>query len=170
MRLAVGDIVAYGSHGLGPVAAREDRVVLGIRQEVIVLSLAGGLRVVLPLERAQELLRPLATESDMTRVKETLSAAQPGGNETWLKRQKVALAKLTAGEPIGLAEIIRDSEHRQRQRRMRSAKSANPTLSPRERELLTRARRLLSTEIALLRGIEPEEADAWIDRQLERAA
>ncbi len=170
MRLAVGDIVVYGSHGAGPVAARENRVVLGTRQEVIVLALAGGLRVELPLERAQELLRPLATESEMSRVKETLSTAQPGSDETWLKRQKVALAKLTAGEPIGLAEIIRESERRQRQRRMQSAKSANPTLSPRERELLTHARRLLSTEIALLRGIEPEEADAWIDRQLERAA
>ncbi len=168
MRLAVGDIVAYGSHGAGPIAARERRVVLGTRQEVVVLALAGGLRVELPLERAHELLRPLATESEMSRVKEALSSAQPGSDETWLKRQKVALAKLTAGDPIGLAEIIRDGERRQR--RLRSAKGPNQTLSPRERELLTHARRLLSTEIALLRGIEPEAADAWIDRQLERAA
>jgi CarD family transcriptional regulator len=168
MRLAVGDIVAYGSHGAGPIAAREHRVVLGTRQEVIVLALAGGLRVELPLERAQELLRPLATESEMSRVKATLSVARPNSDDAWLKRQKVALAKLTAGDPVGLAEIIRDGERRQR--RLRSAKGPKQTLSPRERELLTHARRLLSTEIALLRGIEPEKADAWIDRQLERAA
>lgn len=73
MRLAVGDIVVYGAHGAGPVAAREQRVILGTQQEVIVLALAGGLRVELPLDRARERLRPLATELDMTRVKETLS-------------------------------------------------------------------------------------------------
>ena len=49
VRLAVGDMVVYGSHGAGPVAARETRVVLGKRQEVIVLALAGGLSVELPL-------------------------------------------------------------------------------------------------------------------------
>jgi CarD family transcriptional regulator len=168
LRLAVGDIVVYGSHGAGPVAAREQRVVLGTPQDVIVLALAGGLRVELPLERARERLRPLATELDMTRVKETLSAGRQGSDDTWLKRQKAALAKLSTGDPIGLAEIIRDCTRRER--RMPSAKNANSMLSPRERELLTHARRLLSTEIALLRGIEPEDADAWIDRQLDRAA
>lgn len=168
MRLAVGDIVVYGSHGAGAVAARESRVVLGTQQDVIVLAFADGLRVELPLERAQERLRPLATESDLTEVKETLSASQPGSDDTWVKRQKVALAKLSAGDPIGLAEIIRDSARRER--RTQSAKNGNPTLSPRERELLTHARRLLATEIALLRGIEPKDADAWIDQQLERAA
>jgi CarD family transcriptional regulator len=168
VRLAVGDIVVYGSHGAGPVAAREQRVVLGTAQDVIVLALGGGLEVQLPLEQARERLRPLATELEMTRVKETLSAGRQSFDDTWLKRHKVARAKLTAGDPIGLAEIIRDSTRRER--RKQSAKSVNPMLSPSERELLIHARRLLSTEIALLRGIEPEEADAWIDRQLERAA
>ncbi len=58
VRLAVGDMVVYASHGAGHVAARERRVVLGKRQEVIVLALAGGLSVELPMERAHELLRP----------------------------------------------------------------------------------------------------------------
>ena len=168
MRLAVGDMVAYGSHGAGPVAAREERVVLGTEQEVIVLALAGGLKVELPLDRAHERLRPLATELEMVRVKTTLGAAEHDGGETWRQRQKAALAKLTAGDPIGLAEIIRDSECRQR--RLQRARSANPMLSPRERELLKHARRLLTTEIALLRGIELDEAEGWIDRQLDQTA
>jgi hypothetical protein len=41
-------MVVYASHGAGHVAARERRVVLGKRQEVIVLALAGGLSVELP--------------------------------------------------------------------------------------------------------------------------
>jgi CarD family transcriptional regulator len=167
VRLAVGDMVVYGSHGAGPVAARESRVFRGTRQDVIVLALAGGLRVELPVEQARQRLRPLATEAEVSRVKETLSSDQPANGDGWLTRQRDAVAKLTAGDPIGLAEIIRDSARRERQQ---SAKSPKPVLSPRERELLAHARRLLSTEIGLLRGIAPEEAEAWIDRQLERAA
>jgi CarD family transcriptional regulator len=167
VKLAVGDMVVYGSHGVGAVAARETSVFHGAPQDVIVLDLAGGLRVKLPLEQARERLRPLATESDVSRVQEMLMSDQRVNDDAWLKRQRDALAKLTAGDPIGLAEIIRDSARRARKQ---STKGAKPVLSPSEQELLTRARRLLSTEIGLLRGIAPEEAEAWIDRQLERAA
>jgi CarD family transcriptional regulator, regulator of rRNA transcription len=167
VKLAVGDIVVYGAHGAGAVAARESRVFRGVTQDVIVLAFAGGLRVELPVERAHERLRPLATEADVARVKATLSSDENVNGDTWLARQRGAQARLSSGEPVGLAEIIRDSARRER---TQSTKSAKPVLSPGERELLTQARRLLSTEIGLLRGIAPEEAEAWIDRQLERAA
>ena len=84
VRLAVGDMVVYGSHGAGHVAARERRVVLGKRQEVIVLALAGGLSVELPMERAHELLRPLASEADMSRVQKTLGSEQAANRDPWL--------------------------------------------------------------------------------------
>lgn len=165
VRLAVGDMVVYRSHGAGHVAARESRVVLGARQDVVVLALAGGLRVELPLERAHDLLRPLANESDLSRVQETLGADQALSGDTWLKRQRESLAKLADGDPIGLAHIIRNSVRREA---TRSAKGARLQLSPWERELASKARRLLSTEIALVRGVDPEEADTWIDRHLRQ--
>jgi RNA polymerase-interacting CarD/CdnL/TRCF family regulator len=98
-------MVVYASHGAGHVAARERRVVLGKRQEVIVL---------------------------------------------------------TGGDPIELAEIIRDSAHRESTLRATQ-------LSPGQRDLFVKARQLLSTEIALARGVEPAEANAWIDEQLTRS-
>ena len=52
----------YPAHGAGRVAAREKRVVLGAEQEVVVLELADGLSVTLPMQRARELLRPLVSE------------------------------------------------------------------------------------------------------------
>src|SRR5437867_11653932 len=78
VRLAVGDLVVYASHGAGHVAARERRVVLGRRQEVVVLALAGGLSVELPVERAHELLRPLASEADLPSVRKALCADHAG--------------------------------------------------------------------------------------------
>lgn len=167
MRLAVGDIVVYRSHGAGPVSARRSTVVLGQPQEVVVLELAGGLSVELPLERAHELLRPLADESDLARVQEALSADRGVSDEPWLKRQREAQAKLGNGDPVGLAEIISDSTRREN---TRPPKGGKPQLSPAERELLGKARQLLSHEIALARGIRTDEAGTWIDQQLERAS
>ena len=155
----------YASHGAGHVAARERRVVLGRRQEVVVLALAGGLSVELPMERAHELLRPLASEADMSRVQKTLGAEQAVSGDSWLKRRRDSQAKLTGGDPVGLAELIRDGARREWALPARGIKSQ---LSPGERELFLKARQLLSNEIALARGVEQAEADAWIDEQLTR--
>jgi RNA polymerase-interacting CarD/CdnL/TRCF family regulator len=167
VRLAVGDTVVYRSHGAGHVAARESKVVLGAQQDVVVLALVDGLRVELPLERAHELLRPLADELDLSRVQETLGAKQAKavGSETWLKRQRELQEKLADGDPIGLAHIIRNSVSREA---TRSAKGGKVQLSPWEREITRKARRLLATEIALVRGVDPEEAETWIDRHLRQ--
>ena len=165
MKLDVGDIVVYGSHGAGPITARESKVVLGTRQEVVVLELTGGLRVELPLERAQELLRPLATESDLSRVQEVLGADQAVSSDTWLKRQRQSVATLNAGDPVGLARIIRDGARREE---ARPSKGGISRLSVWERQIGAKARGLLSTEIAFARSVAPEEANVWIDRQLDQ--
>ena len=157
--------MVYGSHGAGPVTARESKVVLGTRQEVVVLELTGGLRVELPLERAKELLRPLASESDLSRVQEELGADQAVSTDTWLKRQRQSVATLNDGDPIGLARIIRDGARREA---ARASKDGISRLSVWERQIAAKARGLLSTEIAFARSVEPEEANVWIDRQLDQ--
>ena len=68
MKLAVGTVVAYPPHGVGRIAAREKRVVLGAEEEVVVIELANDLSVTLPVSRATELLRPPATEADLKTI------------------------------------------------------------------------------------------------------
>src|SRR5207244_11010041 len=97
VRLAVGDMVVYASHGAGRVAAREIRVVLGKRQEVIVLALAGGLSVELPMERADELLRPLVSEADISRVQKPLGADQAVSRDSWLRLDGLRVVPTLSG-------------------------------------------------------------------------
>ena len=47
-------MVAYPPHGVGGIAARKKRVVLGVEQEIVVIELADGLSVTLPLDRARD--------------------------------------------------------------------------------------------------------------------
>jgi len=156
-------VVVYAPHGVGHIAAREERVVLGFSQEVLVLELADGLSVTLPIERARALLRPLLCEADMLRVQATLSEEHTLSDDGWLRRRKATQAKMAGGDPLGLAEVVRDCARRQQRLMPRGGASK---LSGSEREVYLRARRLLSEEIGLARGLEPADADAWIGRQL----
>jgi CarD family transcriptional regulator len=167
VRLAVGDVVVYPAYGVGRIAAREKRVVLGAAQEILVLELADGLSVTLPVERARELLRPLLSQAGLRRVQETLREDHTLSEDVWLKRRKDTQVKLAGGDPLRLAEVVRDCARRER--RMQ-AKHIGSRLSPSERDLYLRARRLLSGEIGQARGLEPSEADTWIEEQLTTTA
>jgi RNA polymerase-interacting CarD/CdnL/TRCF family regulator len=153
MELAIGDVVVYGAHGAGPITAREVRDVGGEQQVVVVLALAHGLSVELPLARAEELLRPLVDAAEIARLRIVLRSDTAVDSDPWLKRQRAARAKL--GTAVGLAEVVSEGTQR-------------PSLSPSERDLVRRAKDMLAAEIALSRGEDTSTASAWIDEQLAR--
>lgn len=138
-------------------------MVLGAEQDVVVLELADGLSVTLPMQLARELLRPLVSEVGLSRVSETLRDDGALSGDVWLKRVKQAQAKLSGGDPLQLAEIVRDGARRERRL---SANGTNSKLSISEKGLCVKARQRLSEEIGLARGLDRAEADAWIDEQL----
>ena len=161
--MAVGDVVVYAAYGLGRVASREKALVQDVEQEMVVLEFDEGLTVSLPFERAHEQLRALASEAEIGRVQETLREDSAVSNEPWLSRQREARAKLAGGDPLGLAEIVRDGAARTRSLMAKGSKSQ---LSPGEKDIFVKARRLLCSEIAYVRGVRVTEADDWIDLQL----
>jgi CarD family transcriptional regulator len=162
VELEVGTVVVYPPHGVGKIAARETRVVLGVEQEVVVLELADGLSSMLTLDRAREQLRPLVTEAGLRKVRATLREDSALSDEIWSKRLKDVQDKLRRGDPEELAAIVRDGV-----RRDRALEAGNKSkLSVSERALFVKARELLSDEIGLARGLDADEANAWIDEQL----
>jgi RNA polymerase-interacting CarD/CdnL/TRCF family regulator len=160
LRLAVGDVVVYGFHGVALIAATEGDAAA---PTAIVLEFASGLRVTLPSARARESLRPLADESDLARVEETLAADESVSEAQWAKRFRATREKLVAGQVLGLAEVVRDGAHREHRRAFRSG----PLPSRAEHELYERARRLLAAEISAVRGIDLVAADESISEQIE---
>jgi CarD family transcriptional regulator len=163
VKLAVGDMVVYATHGVGRIVARETRAIVGGDQEIIVLELEHGLTVTLPLERAHRQLRATVDVADMRKVQETLQEAGALSDDVWLKRRKDAQAKLKGSDPVELAEVVRDGAQRARALATGPSKSQ---LSAGERDLYLQARRLLSEEIHLVRGVAEADADAWIEEQL----
>ena len=80
-----------------------------------------------------------------------------------MKRLKQVQAKLIGGDPLQLAEIVRDGARRERKL---TANGTTSKLSIWEKGLCVKARQRLSGEIGLARGLDRAEVDAWIDEQL----
>ena len=163
MKLAVGTMVAYPPHGVGRISAREKKVVLGVEEEVVVIELGNELSVTLPVSRANELLRPPATEADLKKVQKTLREDGVVSDEIWSKRVQQAQEKLRSGDPLELAEIVRDGVRREQGL---TANGSPTKLSTSERALHLKAKELLAGEIGVARGVDQAQAEAWIDEQL----
>lgn len=158
LRLAVGDLVVYASHGIARIESREQQNAGG---EILVLVFESGLKVTLPLERAQSALRSLSGEPELEEVQRTLGDDAPIAElEHWSRRHRNAQAKLVGGSIGGLAEIVRDGVHRERAR-------LKGGTAPIRSQLYRTARKLLVAEVAAARGIEPDAAEAWIGVQIE---
>jgi RNA polymerase-interacting CarD/CdnL/TRCF family regulator len=159
LRLAVGDLVVYASHGVARVAIRH--------QETVVLEFAeGGLSVTLPIERAVECVRPVSTEVEIADIGRALGGADTVSQGNWQRRLKSTRGKVTGGEAAGLAEVIRDASRRDERA---TARKEPGRLSLTERQLYLKARKLLAEEIGASRGVDPSAADAWIGDQLARS-
>ncbi len=157
-RVAVGDAVVYASHGIGRVVAREQKVVAGTKRECIVIDLAAGLRVTLPLDEAADRLRPVLNGSALAAVQKTLSEKPRARDGSWTRRIKESKAKLTSGQTDELAELVRDGA--------RHEANGGPRLSTGERRIYVQARQLLVGEICAARGVEQDEAEEWIEAQI----
>lgn len=166
VKLAVGDLVVYGNHGIGRVAARRKQEALGKTQEVVVLELE-ELRVTLPLALAETQLRPPLNEAELRRVGEALGDNRELSSRNWLSRRRETLEKLVRGTPVELAQIVSEGAQRER---LTMENGTKRQLSLSERQVLTKARGLLSDEIALVLDIRPTAAEDWIDRHLARPA
>src|SRR5262249_31601971 len=117
MKLAVGDVVVYGNHGTGVIAARKEQTILGTEHEVIVIHLEDDLPITLPLDLAREQLRPPAGRSDIQRIRKALREDSELGGDPWLSRRTASLEKLTSSNPVQLAELVSEGAQRERLRR-----------------------------------------------------
>ena len=163
MQFAIGDVVVYAAYGVGRVVARETRRVDGSDVDVVVVALSDDLTVSLPLDRAKEQLRAPLSESGLREVQAVLRDERAVNTPPWLARQRESRAKLAEGDPVSLAEIIRDGATRQDQM---TPKGAKTQLAEGERRLFGKARQLLASEIAQVRGLAMNDADEWIGQQL----
>jgi CarD family transcriptional regulator len=156
-----GDYVVYPTHGVGKVAAIEKQKIAGHELELFVITFDRDrmtLRVPVPKARNSG-LRKLSTPTMMDAALTTLSTRAKIKRAMWSRRAQEYEAKINSGDPMAIAEVVRDLHRNANQ----------PDQSYSERQIYEAALERLASELAAVERIEPEQATQKLEKLLEAA-
>jgi CarD family transcriptional regulator len=155
-----GDRVVYPNHGAGCVSKIEERTILGELRRYYVVYLPGAeLTVSVPAE-GETGLRACADEESVAEALGLLGGEVTEMPSNWNHRLKHNQGKIKSGDIHQVAEVVRNL----------SRYGADSGLSTGERTMLMKARQILSSEVALVKGVEPAEAERLVDDALKDGA
>jgi len=155
-----GDRVVYPNHGAGCVSKIEERTILGELRRYYVVYLPGAeLTVSVPAE-GETGLRACADEKSVAEALGLLGGEVTEMPSNWNHRLKHNQGKIKSGEIHQVAEVVRNL----------SRYGADSGLSTGERTMLMKARQILSSEVALVKNVEPAEAERLVDDALKDGA
>ena len=143
LAFAAGDYIVYPSHGVGRITGIESQHIAGIELEMYVVSFENE-RLILrvPVDKvAKSGMRKLSSREKITSALETLKIrVRPRRNVMWSRRAQEYEAKINSGDPLAIAEVVRDL-HRN---------AGQPDQSFSERQIYEAAMDRLSAELAAL--------------------
>ncbi len=158
MTFKVGDTVVYPHHGAAQIDAIERKTVAGEDKEILVLRVQqGDLTVRVPAENVDLVgVRDVVSSEGLDRVFEVLRQPYVEEPTNWSRRYKANLEKLASGDVVKVSEVIRDLWRRERDR----------GLSAGEKRMLSKARSVLISELALAENTNEDKAEALLDEVL----
>jgi CarD family transcriptional regulator len=156
-----GDFVVYPGHGLGKVTGLETKTVSGEVGEWFVITFDHDrMTLRLPAGKARTSgLRGLSSRSLMDKALVTLQGNASRKKVMWSRRALEYAAKIKSGDPISIAEVVRDL-HRA---------DDEPQGSYSERMLYEQARDRLTREVAAIEGIDLDAATTKLGGLLKAA-
>ena len=158
MTFQVGETVVYPQHGAALIDAIELRTVKGQERTYLVLKVAqGDLTVRVPADNADLVgLRDAVGQDGLDKLFAVLRAPHTEEPTNWSRRYKANLEKLASGDVNKVAEVVRDLWRRDKDR----------GLSAGEKRMLSKARQILVSELALAEGTNEDKAEAVLDEVL----
>ena len=158
MQFSVGDKVLYPNRGAGTIVGTENQeLVDGFADYYVIKIESQRLTLRVPMIKAEELgLRRVMSRRKLSRIWATLRDTPAPLPEDFKERQEQVRENLQSGEPIMIAEAVRDLSCRQLQSYLTKA----------DARLLAQGRELLVDEAALVLDKDPVEAAQLLDDAL----
>jgi CarD family transcriptional regulator len=158
----VGDNVVYPHHGAGQVLKKELRKMFGDEREYLTIKiLHNDMTVMVPCENAG--IAGLRRVIDEETVKKVLAVLQDDVSEmpkNWNRRFKHNRDKIKTGDIYELAEVVRNLALREHEK----------GLSTGEKQMFTRAKKILASELMYALEKDEDEAEAYLDDLLATSA
>ena len=158
----VGDKVVYPHHGAGKIIRKEKKEVLGQQREYLTIQiLYNEMTVEVPTDSADRagLRRVIGEET----VIEVIAVLQDDGSQmpkNWNRRFKHNRDKIKTGDIYELAEVVRNLAIREHEK----------GLSTGEKQMFTRAKKILASELMYALEKDEDEAEQYLDDLLAESA
>ena len=156
----IKDYVVYPKHGVGQITEFKKINIGGIDVETYVIKFekdkANGM---VPVNK-QSHLRPLATINQINKCVSILKSKPKIKRSMWSRRAQEYEAKINSGDPVAIAEVVRDLYR----------KPDQPDQSYSERQMYESALNRLALEVSLVDKIEPGAATEKLETLLLKAA
>jgi CarD family transcriptional regulator len=155
----VGDWLIYPKHGLGKAINYEVQTFLKKKIEFLVISFEQErMTLKIPIDKMSELgIRSISEKDEMKKAFTTLKGKARVRKTMWAKREKDYKDKLNKGDPISIAEVLRDLYRGE----------GDPEQSYSERQLYEMALDRFARELVAVNDIEVEEAIKKIKENLK---
>lgn len=157
----VGDFVVYPTHGVGKVVAVENQEIAGQRLELFVITFdRDRMTLRVPVAKAHKSgLRKLSNADVMETALSTLKGRAKVRKTMWSRRAQEYEAKINSGDPVSIAEVVRDLHRNANQ----------PDQSYSERQIYEAALERLAAELAAVESIDTEAATQKLEKLLAAA-
>ena len=159
MTFNVGETVVYPNHGAAVIEDIETRTIKGEEKLYLVLRILGqnDLVVRVPASNLDLVgVRDVVDDEGLENVFEVLRKTNVEEPSNWSRRYKANLEKLHSGNVLKVAEVVRDLWRRERDR----------GLSAGEKRMLSKARQILVSELALAKQVADDRAEEMLDEVL----
>jgi CarD family transcriptional regulator len=158
----IGDNVVYPHHGAGQVLKKEKKKMFGEeRQYLTIKILHNDMTVMVPCENAG--IAGLRRVIDPATVKKVLAVLEDDMSEmpkNWNRRFKHNRDKIKTGNIFELAEVVRNLALREHDK----------GLSTGEKQMFTRTKKVLASELMYALDKNEDEAEAYLDDLLTSSA
>ena len=106
----IGEIVVYPKHGVGEISKIENMEIANIKTSFYVVKMEQSKLVIrVPLEKKDEVgLRKVSTKKIIEEVYSTLKLKPKIRRIMWSRRAQEYETKIFSGDPIRIAEVVRD--------------------------------------------------------------
>jgi CarD family transcriptional regulator len=158
----IGDNVVYPHHGAGKVLKKELRKMFGEEREYLTIKiLHNDMTVMVPCENAGIAgLRRVIDEETVLKVLAVLQDDVSEMPKNWNRRFKHNRDKIKTGDIYELAEVVRNLALREHEK----------GLSTGEKQMFTRAKKILASELMYALDRDEDAAEAHLDNLLTESA
>ena len=158
----LGDNVVYPHHGAGKILKKENRVMLGQERVYLTIKiLHNDMTVMVPSEKAAQVgLRRVIDEETVQKVLAVLQDDVSEMPKNWNRRFKHNRDKIKTGDIYELAEVVRNLAIREHQK----------GLSTGEKQMFTRAKKILASELMYALEMDEDDAEQHLDDLLAESA